>query len=254
MKIAVCTIAFNESEYIQACIRQFKPFGFHHLVLVSSKAWSGIPQEYDGTVELARKEGAEVIVRYWKTEEEQRNWGLAYLYDYDFVLVVDPDEFYTLEDRNKIVKILQDPYDHQNRTNSIIPTWSPREMVTYWKTSDYIFSPGDQHRPCIAIDPKQGQFLQHRCPQPVSGETPFLEPVGRMNITLHHLSWVHSDKKAKEKIASYSHTNEIDDFWYEQVWQAWTPGSPMLVRPYGQEKSIASFAPLPEEIKQLISS
>jgi len=105
MKIAVLTIAYNEEEYIRACIRQFKPL--HHLVLVSTRNWKGV-ELHNKTAIIARQEGAEVIEAYWDNETNQRNYGLARLYDYDYVLIVDADEFYTPDDIQKIKDTLGD--------------------------------------------------------------------------------------------------------------------------------------------------
>jgi glycosyltransferase involved in cell wall biosynthesis len=243
-KLAICTVAYNESEYIEKCIEKWKGKVDKHLVLVSTRPWNGEPQEYDGTAELAKKAGAEVIIRYWRTEAEQRNWGLAYLYDYDYVLIIDPDEFYIEEDQQKILKALENPTIEGKKT----PVFVPKEMVTYWKTTDYIFDPADKHKPTIAIDPKKGTFLQHRCPQPFDGSVPFLEPVGRIDVTCHHFSWVHSDKKVEEKIQSYSHTDVIPTNWYEDVWLKWEPNSNIQIRPYGVEQSTAKYSPAPKEI------
>src|SRR5262245_58217728 len=95
MDLAVCTIAYNEAEWIAACIAQFKPLGVRHIVLVSSIPWFGSPARDDGTAEIARQAGAEVYVQAWPTESEQRNWGLARLYDSKYVVIVDADELYT---------------------------------------------------------------------------------------------------------------------------------------------------------------
>ena len=242
-KIVIYTIAYNESEYIQLFIKQWEGLVDRIIVSVSSLPWQGDPSEDDRTAELAKEAGAEVIVGYWKTEAEQRNYGLAYLRDYDYVITLDPDEFFTLEDRKLLIKECQ-----TTEAKHILP----KEMVTYWKTLDYIFDPKDKHEPTIAINPKLGRFREHRCPQPFIGDSPFLEPQKVLDITCHHLSWVKSDEKVQEKIEHFSHANDVIPNWYEDVWLKWTPENNMMIRPYGIEKSVSKYQPLPDELKELL--
>ncbi len=257
MKIAVCSIAYNEADIIKACILNWKGKVDKHLVLVSSLPWNGAPVESDQTVEIARREGAEVIVGYWENEPMMRNWGLAYLYDYDYVLIVDPDELYTEADQQKILARLADPFDYINRVMSPMRCFRVARMKTYWKNSDYIFDPPDLHKPYIAVDPKQARFWNKR---ELMGFTksPFnIERSELIDATIHHFSWMKTDAKVAEKIESYSHAQDIREGWYENVWLAWKPGSDMLLRPYGSvkgEESIAKLEPAPEEIKNLLGA
>lgn len=241
MKIAVCTIAYNEEEYIGACIEQFKPFGLHHLVLLSSKSWNGTPVEPDKTKSIAIDKGAEVIVQHWLTEHEQRNFGLARLYDYDYVLIVDADELYEKSDIEVILKDLEKKE----------PCYRADKMITYWKNSDYIFEPADGHKPIIAVNPKKVKFYEHRQPMPV--EIKMLQdyqPV--VGIKIHHFSWAKKDEKIKEKISSFSHADIIRPYWYEDIWQKWTPEM-TNIRAYGIEVSKAVYNPAPQEIIDLIN-
>lgn len=237
MKVAVCSIAYNEEEWIERCIKQFQPFGLRHLVLLSTKPWNGSPQEPDRTEQIAKDAGAEVIIGYWETEAQQRNFGLSYLYDYDFVLIVDPDEFYTQKD----IQTWLDSLDVSE------PSYRVKNIKTYWKTPEYVFSPPDNHEPIVAVNPKKAVFYEHRQIRKFTDDVPeFNQPV--LPIQMHHMSWVKSDKKVKEKIQSYSHADDIPLNWYEDVWLKWEPGSKTLIRPYGAEKSIAVRDPAPPDI------
>lgn len=255
MKLAICSIAYNESEIIKAHINNWKGKVDKHLVLVSNLPWNGSPTEYDGTIEIARQAGAEVINRYWETEQEQRNWGLAYLYDYDYILIIDPDEFYTEQDQKILLNRLHNPLDHINRSNRRIPTFTAKEIITYWKTTDYILEPKDLGTPIIAIDPKQVRFSDKRACRMKSSGDGYVDISEPLDIKIHHISWVKSDKKVKEKIEAYAHANDFNtDWWYENIWLKWTPGCDLKVRPYGVEKSIAIYKPIPEELSKLIKS
>lgn len=255
-RYAVCTVAHRESEYIGACINNWKDVVDKHLVLVSTKAWNGGSNRDDGTVRIAIDMGAEVVLGEWKSEGEQRSWGLARLYDYDYVLIVDADEFYTKEDQRKIIDALDHPIHTEFTPDPDeyrhVPAFKCAYMATYWKNSDYRYEPADTHQPIIAVDPKQLYGYEHRQFKYPYSETAFLDYAPKIDVTCHHFSFAKTDEKIKEKIQSFSHADSIKDNWYNNVWLKWEPGSDMLVRPYGMEPSMAVYNPAPEEIKALI--
>lgn len=243
MKIAIATITYNESEYIGACIRNWKGLVDKHLVLVSSKPWNGVPFPDDGTADIAKKLGAEVIIGDWDTEAQQRNEGIAILYDYDYVLIVDPDELYTKETQKNLFDMLSHPIDRSWRSDKKVQAFCIRDITTYWKTPEYILYPKDKHKPTIAVDPKQLYCHEHR---QFGGDYIPVVPG-----ECHHFSWVKSDEKIKEKIQSYSHSGAIRPDWYEEVWKKWVPGCEMNVRPYGKP-SIAIYKECPEEVLNVL--
>jgi len=245
-KIGVCTIAYNESQYIGACIRNWRGLVDKHLVLVSSKPWNGVPVPDDGTADIARAEGADVEVDFWASEKDQRNHGLMRLYDYDYVLIVDADELYTRSVQDALLERLNDPIDKSWRTDRPVPAFRIESMTTYWKTHEYVFDPPDLHKPIIAVDPKQLLCDEHR--QFGTDYAPLIPG------TCHHFSWAKSDDKVKEKIQSFSHADGIYKNWYEEIWEVWTPGSGIQVRPYGRdiERSVATYRPAPQEILDLL--
>jgi glycosyltransferase involved in cell wall biosynthesis len=243
-KYAVATVAYNESEYIGACIRNWQGLVDKHLVLVSEKPWNGQSVKDDGTADIARSLGAEVIVNHWDTEAHQRNEGLAILYDYDYVLIVDADELYTKDVQKTLIKMMDHPIDKNWRTDRQVEAFRIESMTTYWKNSDYVLEPQDGHKPIIAVDPKQLFCHEHR--QFGTSYAPLVPG------TCHHFSWAKSDNKIKEKIQSFSHADIMVPNWYENVWKPWAPGSDMQVRPYGNEESFTRYKPAPQEILDLL--
>ena len=250
-KIAVLTICFNEEEVIGACIRNWKDVADKHLVLISSETWNGLRWDIDKTEEIARGLGAEVVKGEWKSEAEQRTWGLARLYDWDYVLIVDPDEFYTKEDQNKILVQLSNPIDPSYRPDVQLPAFRAQNVMTYWKTPEFAFDPPDRHKPVIAVDPKQLYSHEHRSFKFMGDSRKYLDYMPFIDVTMHHFSYVKSDAKIKEKITSFSHSESVRPDWYVNVWQKWTEGSDMMVRSYGQEQSVAIHKPAPLEIVEL---
>ncbi len=241
-KLAVITPAYKDENLITACINQFKTFGLRHLILVSAKPWGGItPKGEDFTATIAKKLGAEVHVQYWPDEVAQRNWGLAYLYDYDYVITVDADEFFTQKDIQRMIDVL-------NNTDE--PCYRAPNIKTYWKTSEYRYEPGDQHEPIIAVNPKKCRFYDCRHLAKIDDNVPEMyQPI--MPIQMYHFSWVRPDARIDEKLDIFSNILDIKDNWYQDIWLKWVPEDTENVRPYGKEKSKIIKDPAPDEIIDL---
>lgn len=203
-KIALCTIAFNEERYIKKFIERWDKLVDKTLVLISLKSWHGNYLS-DNTIEEAKKTNAEIITGYWSSESEQRNWGLARLYDYDYVIILDPDEFFSFDDQNKIINSFGDKH-----------AYKPNKMNTYWKDTEHKIWCGN-YTPYIAVNPKMVRFIKNRQVQPFDGKTNILEQHDVINVTLEHLSWVRSDDEVKIKINNYSHKKDLIG-WYENIW------------------------------------
>lgn len=239
-RIGVCLCAYNEERFIVPAIRQWRPFADRILVLVSEKPWNGEREEPDQTADFAMQEGAEVALGEWRTEAEQRNFGLEVLKDCSHVVITDPDEFFTLEDRVKLLARLKDPADKMNASKEPIACFRVARMVTYWKDLDHVLYPADRHKPIIAVDPAQVRFTDKR--DVATDYRPTID------VTVHHLSWARTDEEVRLKIRTYSHAPEFKRDWYEKKWLA---NAMEDVRPYGVEQSDVVYHPAPDEIKAL---
>lgn len=240
MTFAVLTLAYNEEDTINAVMKNWDGKVDKHLVLHSAKPWCGDPLPKDNTKEIVEHyKHAEFIQMNWKSEAKQRNWGLAYLYDYDYVLIVDADELYTEDD----IKIILDRLENPKPEDEYKFVYRIKTVKTYFKTLDYRLDPVDTHLPIIAVDPKNILFREHRF-----SEFPFQAIIP---VTMHHLSYARGDEKMKTKFKHFSHADDVKENWYDNVYKQWEPGSDMIVRAYGHEKSIAIKDPAPDEIKQL---
>jgi glycosyltransferase involved in cell wall biosynthesis len=207
MKVGILTVAYNEEQFIGACIKQFQHTGLEHLVLLSLNPWNGASFKPDRTNDIASKLGAEVVVGDWDTEAHQRNYGLNYFKekDYDWVLIVDADELYSPEDIAKL------SYSLEQDVEAIVAN----DMVVYWKDINHVVTPKQEDRPIIAIRPDQ-KFIVAR--QSFSN-------IGETEARLHHLSYVRDDEGMLKKIKSFSHAVDFNtDEWYEQVWLDWAEG------------------------------
>jgi len=240
MRLACLTLSYNDEDLIGAVIKNWQGIVEKHLVLHSDKPWHGKEEKPDRTEEIVKSfPHTEFIRLAWKNEAEQRNWGLARLYDFDYVLIVDSDEFYTRKDQKKILEKISD----RSRFYDNYDCYRIANVRTYFKTTDYILDPPDTHKPVVAVNPKKILFKEARIP---NTDYQIL-----IDATLHHLSYCRSDEKIKSKLEHFEHYNQIKKDWFEKVWLKWTPEMEDI-RAYGHEKSKAKYSPLPEEIKNLI--
>jgi glycosyltransferase involved in cell wall biosynthesis len=243
MKIAVLTICFNEEETIGQVINNWDGLVYKHLVLHSDKPWHGLDLPPDRTEEIVRSfRHTEFIRLPWKSEHDQRNWGLAYLYEYDYVLIVDADEFYTKADQEIILsRIGQKNAFEDNQWCYRIPL-----IETYFKSLDYRLDPPDGHQPVIAVDPKKIVFIDCRIPS-----TPYQIPID--GVTMHHATYLRNEKRLRSKLTQFEHHDQVKRNWMDEVYTKWSPEMED-VRAYGSEKSKAILNPAPQEIKDLIST
>lgn len=234
MKVGVLTVAYNEQRFIGACIKQFKRFNLPHLVLVSAEPWHGPSYQPDGTVDIATSLGAEVICGQWESEAKQRNYGLNHFSDFDWVLIVDADEFYTHDGLSELSASLE-----TNADAVVAPN-----MAVYWKTVDYRVNPDQEDSPIVAIRPHK-HFLEAR--------QAFVSQVDT-KAQLHHLSYVRTDAEMSKKISSFEHAVDFDtERWFNEVWLNWLPGNTNLHPVNPTQFASVSYNPLPTEIQELFS-
>lgn len=248
MKVAVLTIAYNDEKNLAACVRNWAGVVDKHLVLVSAVPWHGTVYPRDKSFEIAKELGADAILGGWKSEAEQRNYGLDILMDYDYVLIVDSDEFFTKEDQQKILQHL--------REKPMVIVGYPKATVVYWKTPEYVLDPTDECIMPLVIDPKAVKFLKARGLIYREGDGNPNDYMAQIDATWHHFSYVRTDEQIQQKLTSYEHADEVKGLedWYENVWKKWEPGSDIFVRPRGREKSIAVYRPAPQEIIDLFDA
>ena len=143
MRIATVAVAYREERLIGKHLSHIPDWVDEKLVLVSQKPWFGDELPDDGTAQIARDHGATVIEYNWRTEEEQRNAGQEYLSDYDWIIVLDPDEF--LDDHAWLVLYGYLQYS-QDQAHIV------EGQYTYWKNG-YVADPPIDYPMLIAVKP-----------------------------------------------------------------------------------------------------
>lgn len=200
MKVALVTIAFNEERFIRPFLKHIPDWIHEKLVLVSTKPWNGPEEAQDATATIAREMGATVVENYWPTEEAQRNTGQALLQDNDWIIVLDPDEYFSDEDWNSLKLYLE-----QTNTSAAVV----RNQRVFWKNKEV--SPCNDYQQLIVTRPDV-KFVDKRVVNSGYDVAP---------VELLHFSWARTDKEVLSKITHYAHSEDFDtNKWYKSVWLA----------------------------------
>ena len=207
MKIATVAVAYREERLIGKHLSHIPDWVDEKLVLVSKKPWFGDELPDDGTAQIARDHGATVIEYEWKTEEEQRNAGQEYLSDYDWIIVLDPDEF--------LSTYSWDLLKHQLETTDT-PALVVGGQYTMWKNG-YMADPPADYQMLVAVKPEI-RFIDKRVVN---------SPFGVVkDLWLYHFSWAKTDQEVWDKISHYAHAKDFDiKKWFNEVWLRWQPGT-----------------------------
>jgi len=132
MKFAASIVAYNEEELIGGCLDRLQDI----FTMVSiSEPWEGKHVAFDKTREIALAKGAVVLSKNFKSEKEQRNDMMERLQSagYDYVFIIDADEFYTREGIKKAMEFIEQ-HPETKRFN-VGPT------VYFWKDENWEIIP-----------------------------------------------------------------------------------------------------------------
>lgn len=244
MKIAVQTIAFNEEQFIGPCIEQFQGLVDEHFVLLSEAPRYALKdQEWkkDRTEEIANSLGATVVKGIWAKEQDQRNEGLLRAKNYDWVLIVDADEFYTQEDFRTILKFLEDCNDPESDSPPA-NVFQLDHIDWYWKDLNHKLKTSFKVMVPIAMNPN-GTYFSH-----MRDVLDTVNPV--IPVTMHHMSLLRKNLREKYLRTHYGLSEE----WLAK-YNDWDEGNLVdgLPLPYdkkGDEHVVVESAP--QEIINLL--
>ena len=200
MRLAIETIVYQEPRLIPKFIQHYQDKVEEILVLSSTKPWRGKSDGIDNTASIARSLGVTVIEHDWDDETSQRNAGLSYLYDYDWVIVLDPDEYVSNSDWLGLIQTLE---------RAEAPAYVVEHQRVFYKDKEVF--PHSDYQQLIALRPTQSQFVDKRVVNSVYGVAP---------VDLFHFSWSRTDEEVLRKITHYSHADELIPNWYEEVWKS----------------------------------
>jgi len=230
MKLAIETIAYHEERFIPKFIQHYQNKVSEIVVLNSTKPWQGeTDPEPDKTGTIANSLGATVIEFPWPNEHEQRNAGLDYLNDCDWVIILDPDEYIVDSAWQLLIEFLE---------HAEADAYVPIMQHTYWKTG-YVIDPPEDYKQIIAVRPSV-RFVDKRVVNCGYGHAP---------VDLHHFSWARTDKECLRKITHYAHAHELDPNWYKDVWLSDRTLNLHPLTPEALKEAVR--VELPEELERL---
>lgn len=199
MKLACVSVAYCEQRFIAPFIQKVQDRVDEIVILNSVKPWFGEGVEKDNTASVARSLGATVFEDWWLTEHDQRNAGQEYCGDYDWIIVLDPDEQMLDADWDKLVQFLE---------TAPLDAYVTGMQHTLWKRG-FVIDPPEDYRQIIAVRPSV-RFVDKRVVD---------SPWGLAPTELWHYSWRRSDAEVWRKITTYAHANEFDPYeWFSNVW------------------------------------
>ncbi|MHC4427132.1 MAG: glycosyltransferase [Planctomycetota bacterium] len=100
--VDVMVIAFNEALNLPYCLKALSGWSNRIFVVDSGST--------DGTQEIAKRFGAEVVHHDWPGYAQQKNWGLDNLpFEADWILLVDADEVITPRLSRRLLEIAAQP-------------------------------------------------------------------------------------------------------------------------------------------------
>ena len=227
----------DDTEWLLPALRSFS--SVERIACISRESWNGVPGAWQEAVSICEAEGVEVILGDWTSEDEHRQAGLNELKSRGFqhVLIPDGDEVIEPKLLDNLVRFAE-----ADLADRIYIEWD-----TYWKTPDRVIRPREPFTPCIMTHLERSEHKTIR------------EYIGGRGLLLnssygiiHHLSYAGSDERILRKTTTWSHRTEVQENWYERVWQGWDNDPTLcdLHPTHPTAYQIVERIPLPEVFSQ----
>ena len=202
-------VAYNEEEMIRGCLKSLEDL---HNFVVISKPWSGEHRGFDETENIAKEMNAHIIRKDFHSEKKERNFVMekAQKEGFDYVFIIDADEYYTREDIRKAMKFIED--------NAGIKRFNVGGCKYIWKNTNWETLPRFNNiiPVCYRSDLR---FSSLRNITVLPSELKILPP----DIILYHFSYAGSSKRMRSKLEHFSHSKEMKTDWVEEVYEKWSP-------------------------------
>lgn len=225
MKIGLVCPVFNEPELIGPFCRHWRQRVDDAVVMVSLSSYYGNEQADTLTEEIASSY-FKTTLGTWRLDDSQRNEGLFYLRDCDWIITADSDEFMTQKEWLKLWEFL-------SKTDADVVTVNQRP---YFKDWEHVIT-DNRWSPVFAVRPHV-RFTHIRS---VDSKN-----VGHADVTMHHLSWCRP-KNIEKKIRTYAHASNFKKEWVE-YYNNWEGGEVKFPDCTLQTE----IDPLPQEIAILL--
>lgn len=220
--IAHC-VAFNQEHFIEAWVRNAVTYADEILVLYSKQPWNYNKEakdiiKTDNTgyiLDRLKDEFKQLLVveGKWDNETVQRNDAIkiARKREGDILLIVDADEFYEASQVREAYKwMLENPAQ----------VWCMHHIQLIKRVDWSIITPKGHPLFEFAIDlHRVSKFKEKRFPK-ANERISIPEDICKC----WHFSYLMSELKLKEKLASFGHAQEIRPDWLTEVWPNIKPG------------------------------
>lgn len=233
MKFCSMIVAYNEEELIRGCL-----LGLQDLdnFVIISKPWFGKHRGFDETETITKNMKATIIKKDFREEKDQRNYMMieAQNRGYDYVFIVDADEYYTREDIQKAIKFIED--------NAGIKRFNVGTCKYIWKNPNWETVPRYNNiiPMCYRSDMR---FNGLRNIVVLTSELKILPE----DIIMYHFSYAGSTKRIRMKLEHFSHAKEMKLNWIEEIYKKWTPEMenlhPSITAPHRFKKAIPFNCP-----------
>jgi hypothetical protein len=220
-RIASLTLAYNQGDYIEYCLKGLARSVGALLVMFSERPWTTYNpsarkefHQVDNTRQILTRLQSElphlrVIAGEWDCEEDMRNRGLAVARElgFELLLIVDADEFYHEDDLARIQELLVDTPESDG--------WWCRMRVPF-KYCDYVIVEEDHYLPVVVRTREGVKFVNRRLPDGRRIKLP-------ADLVCYNMGFVLPDDRMYEKMRTYGHAHEVVEGWFEEKWLPWTP-------------------------------
>ena len=222
-RFASLTLAYNQEDYIESCLRTLAGQCGAMFVMYSEQPFDGYNPNarrectrLDSTPTILHRLAREyahlhVIKGTWSLEDDMRNDGLtaARCAGFDHLFVLDADEFLIDGSWERLRRFVLDRAESES--------WWCR-MRTPFKSIDYVIDRDDEYLPVAVRLTEEVRFVNRRIP---SGRRLRLPK----ELICFNMGYVLSDDRMLEKTRTWSHAHQLPPNWYQQKWLNWTPGT-----------------------------
>jgi hypothetical protein len=248
MLIAAHMLGYGVNRFLPDCVTHVLPYVDKLFIGYSAKPFTyndrareaGLnPTPRESFAALADDGKLEIVDGEWATEEEARNACLdaARRQGFDWLLVIDADEFYTEQAWEQLLGVLRGSAQH----DLIITTW-----YNFFKSSAYVIVERDgtikSTNVGFALRCLGANRFRHRR----------LTTASRIQVVdcpCYHYGYVMSDAEMYQKISTWSHAADFNrERWYRLKWLNWTLNTKNLhpVVPTAWRKAVCFPLPQPD--------
>ena len=222
-RFASLTLAYNQEDYIEYCLKGLAHSVGALFVMFSERPWStynpSARKEFDrvdNTWHILSRLQAElphlrIVAGDWHCEEDMRNQGLAAAREsgFDYLLIVDADEFYHDNDLARIQEFVIGTPECES--------WRCRMRIPF-KYCDYVVDGGDHYLPVVVRTREGVKFTNRRIPDGRRVRLP-------ADLVCFNLGFILPDDRMYQKMRTYGHAHQVVEGWFEEKWLSWTPNA-----------------------------